>query len=71
MESSRRDHFDDMAEHRSIWENNQYSIRNTPLFFKIDLCSATSMESSRQDLLNGVAERGLDLELFVLLWRIF
>jgi len=26
-------------------------------FFKIDLCSATSMESSRQDLLNDMAEQ--------------
>jgi len=26
------------------------------LFFKIDLCSATSIGSSRQDLLNDVAE---------------
>jgi len=31
-------------------------IRTTPLFFKIDVCSATSMESSRRDLLNDVAE---------------
>jgi len=31
-------------------------IRNTPLFFKIHLCSTTSMESSRRDLLNDVAE---------------
>jgi len=28
------------------------------LFFKIDLCSATSMESSPRDLSNDVAERG-------------
>ena len=28
------------------------------LFFKIDLCSAKSMESSRRDLLNDVAEQG-------------
>jgi len=28
------------------------------LFFKIDLCSATSIESSRQDLSNYVAEHG-------------
>jgi len=26
-------------------------------FFNIDLCSATSMESSRRDLLNDIAER--------------
>ena len=31
-------------------------IRIYPLFFKVDLCSATSMESSRQDLLNDMAE---------------
>jgi len=31
-------------------------IHTTPLFFKIDLCSATSMESSRHDLSNDVAE---------------
>jgi len=26
-------------------------------FFKIDICSVTSMESSRRDLLNDMAER--------------
>jgi len=31
-------------------------IRITPLFFKVDLCSATSMESSRRDLLNDMSE---------------
>jgi len=31
-------------------------IRTTPLFFKIDLCSATSMESSCRDLSNDMAE---------------
>jgi len=35
---------------------NITKIRTTPLFFKIDLCSATSMESSRRDLLNDMAE---------------
>ena len=46
---------------RMIWLNIGLSrkitkIRITPLFFKIDLCSATSMESSRRDLLNDMAE---------------
>jgi len=44
-----------------IWLNIGLSwkitkIRSTPLFFKIDLCSATSTESSRRDLLNDMAE---------------
>jgi len=48
MESSRRDLLNDMAEHRLILKNHK--IRTTPLFSEIDLCSATSMESSRRDL---------------------
>jgi len=43
-----------MTEHRSILEiykNTHYSF-----IFKIDLCSATSMESSRRDLLNDMAK---------------
>ena len=44
-----------------IWLNIGLSwkitkIRSTPLFFKIELCSATSMESSRRDLFNNMAE---------------
>jgi len=54
MESSRRDLFNDMAEHRSILKKNK--IRIFPIFFMIDLRSATSMESSRRDLLNDMAE---------------
>ena len=54
MESSRRDRFNDMAEHRSILKSNQK--RATPLLFKIGLCSDTSMESSRRDLMNDMAE---------------
>jgi len=37
-------------------------IRTTPFFFKIDLCSATSIESSRRDLLNDMAEHRLILK---------
>ena len=33
-------------------------IRLTPLFYEIGLCSATSIESSRRDLLTDVAEHG-------------
>jgi len=40
-------------------------ICTTPLFFKICLCSATSIESSRRDLLNDMAERKV-----VLSWKI-
>jgi len=32
-------------------------IRSTPSFFKIELCSTTSMESSRREFLNDMAER--------------
>ena len=44
-----------------IWLNIGLSwkitkIRTTPLFFDIDLCSATSIESSRRDLLNDMTE---------------
>jgi len=44
-----------------IWLNIGLSwkitkVRITPLFSKVDLCSVTSMESSRRDLLNDVAE---------------
>jgi len=44
-----------------IWLNKGLSekitkIRTTPIFLKIGLCSATSMESSRRELLNDVAE---------------
>jgi len=44
-----------------IWQNTCLSwkitkIRTTPLFFKIDICSATAMQSSRRDLLNYKAE---------------
>jgi len=42
-----------------IWLNIGLSwkiikIRTTPFIFKIDLCSATSMESSHRDLLNDI-----------------
>ena len=59
MESSRRDLLNDMAEHRSILENNQ---NTTPLFFQIDLYLATSMQSSHRDLSNDVAEHRPILE---------
>jgi len=39
---------------RSILEKSK--IRTSPTFFMIDLCSATSMDSSRRDLLNDTAE---------------
>ena len=44
-----------------IWLNIGISekitiISTSPIFLKIDLCSATSMESSRRDLLNDTAE---------------
>jgi len=54
MESSRRGLLNDMAEHRAILKKTK--IRTTPLFFEIDLYSATSIESSRRDLLNDIAE---------------
>jgi len=54
MESSRRDLLNDMAKHRPILKIAK--IRTTPPFFKIDLCSATSIESFRRDLLNYMAE---------------
>jgi len=41
---------------------NITEIRTTPLFLKIDLCSATSMESSRKDLLNDMAEHRCTLK---------
>jgi len=37
-------------------------IRTTPSVFEIDLCSATSMESSRRGLLNDMAKHGATLE---------
>jgi len=37
-----------------VWKTKTGVVRR--LFFKIDLCSATSMESSRRDLLNDVTE---------------
>ena len=45
-----------------IWLNISPSgkitkIRTCPLLFKIDLCSATSMESFRRNLLNDMVER--------------
>jgi len=53
------------------WEITK--IRIFRLFFKIDLCSATSMESSRWDLLNDMAEHRPILSLYcygcVLFWR--
>ena len=54
MESSRRDLLNDMAEHRPILKTTK--MRTIPLFFRIDLCSSTSMESSRRDLSNYMAE---------------
>ena len=54
MESSRRDLLNDMAEHRSISENNQNTQYS--FFFKIELCSAILMESTQRDLLNDTAE---------------
>ena len=39
------------------WHGSKITkIRTTTSFFKVDLCSATSMESSRRHLLNGMAE---------------
>jgi len=49
---------------RMIWLNTEHlswkiaQIRNTPLLSKIDLCSATSTESSRRDLSNDMGEHG-------------
>jgi len=45
-----------------IWLNIGLSIkitkiRTTPVFFEVDLRSATSMESSRRDFLNDMAEQ--------------
>ena len=37
-------------------------IRTTPLFSRVYLCSATSMESFRRDLLHDVAEHEYILE---------
>jgi len=55
MESSRRDFSNDMAEHRPIMKNNQ-NTHCSLIYFKIELCSTTSMESSRRDLSNDMAE---------------
>jgi len=55
MESSRRDHLNDMADNMSILKNDQ-NTHYTPTFFKIDLCPATSMETSRKEVLNYKAE---------------
>ena len=54
MESSRRDLQNDVAEHRPILKTTK--IRITPLFFNIELCSATSIESSRRALFNDMPE---------------
>jgi len=62
MESSRRGLLNDMAKHWSIVKNNENTYSTTSLFFKIDLCSATSMESSRQGLLNDMPDRRSILE---------
>ena len=55
MESSRRDLFNDMAEHGAILKNDQ-NTHHSFIFNIVDLCLATSMGSSRRDLLSDMAE---------------
>jgi len=54
MKNSRRNLLNEWLNIGLSWKI--IKIRTTPLFFKIDLCSATSMESSRRDLLNDMAK---------------
>jgi len=56
MESSCRDLFNDIAEHRPIsWKIAE--IHTSTIFFKIDQCWASSMESSCRDLFSDMAEQ--------------
>jgi len=55
MESSHRDPLNNMAEHRSILNNNQNTRCSLLFQDRPTVCSATSMKSSRRDVLNDMA----------------